>query len=116
MVRLTLTFAASGGESWRLLEALRPVVVSTHPGHGCVGWTMSVSAESGLSPCLRYVEDWATERELRERVRSESFPRLLAVMEAAHTPPRIVFELATGSRGLEFVEEARDQPVEPRLD
>jgi quinol monooxygenase YgiN len=107
VVRFTVTFAAAGNESWRLLEALRPSIVSTHPGHGCVAWTLSVSSESGRSQRLRYVEDWSSEQELRDRVRSERFRGLLAAMEAALTRPRIVFELATGSRGLEFVEEVR---------
>jgi hypothetical protein len=54
---------------------------------------------------VRYVEDWSSELELRAQVRSERFPRLLAVMETALTPPQIVFELASGSRGLDYVEE-----------
>lgn len=107
VVRFTVTFPVVGGESWRLFEALRSFIVSTHSGHGCVAWTLSLSSESGCSPCLRYVEDWASEQELRDRVRSERFPRLLAVMEAALTRPCIVFELVTGSRGLEYVEEVR---------
>ena len=114
MVRFTVTFAAVGSESWRLLEALRPSIVATHPGHGCLAWTLSVSSESGRSHRLRYIEDWSSEQELRERVRSERFRGLLAVMEAALAKPRIVFELATGSRGLEYVEEVRQAPAGER--
>ena len=110
MVRFTVTFAAVGNESWRLLEALRPLIAATHAGQGCVAWTLSVSSEAGRSPRLRYIEDWASEVELRDRVRSDGFPRLLAVMEAALVRPRIVFELPTGSRGLEYVEELRQGP------
>lgn len=110
VVRFTVTFRAVGGESWRLLEALRPLIAATHPGHGCVAWTLSVSSEAGRSPRLRYAEDWSSEVELRRRVRSDRFPRLLAVMEAALVRPRIVFELPTGSRGLEYVEELRQAP------
>jgi hypothetical protein len=72
---------------------------------GCLARRLSVSSESGSPQCVRYVEDWSSELELRAQVRSERFPRLLAVMETALTPPQIVFELASGSRGLDYVEE-----------
>lgn len=110
MVRFTVTFAAVGNESWRLLDALRPLIAATHPGHGCLAWALSLSSEAGDSPRLRYSEDWSSEVELRHRVRSDHFPRLLAVMEAALVRPQIVFELPGGSRGLEYVEELRQAP------
>ena len=110
VVRFTVTFAAVGNESWRLLEALRPFTAATHPGHGCLAWALTVSSDAGHASCLRYREDWSSEVELRDRVRSDRFPRLLAVMEAALIRPRIEFELPTGSRGLEYVEELRQAP------
>ena len=110
VVRFTVTFAAVGNESWRLLEALRPFTAATHPGHGCLAWALTVSSDAGHASCLRYREDWSSEVELRDRVRSDRFPRLLAVMEAALIRPRIEFELPTGSRGLDYVEELRQAP------
>ncbi len=110
VVRFTVTFAAVGNESWRLLEALRPFTAATHPGHGCLAWALTVSSDAGHASCLRYREDWSSEVELRDRVRSDRFPRLLAVMEAALIRPRIEFELPTGLRGLEYVEELRQGP------
>ena len=68
VVRFTVTFAAVGNESWRLLEALRPFTAATHPGHGCLAWALTVSSDAGHASCLRYREDWSSEVELRDRV------------------------------------------------
>ena len=79
-----------------------------------MAWTLSITSESGKFPCLRYVEDWASEAELRERVRSDHFPRLLALMEAALTRPDIVFNLAGDAYGLEYVEQVRGDRIRGR--
>ena len=67
----------------------------------------SLSAESADEPLIRYVEEWSSEEELRRRVRSDRFLRLVAVMEEARSAPRLTFAMASGSRGLDYVAEAR---------
>lgn len=55
---------------------------------------------------MRYVEEWATEEDMRRRVQSDSFTSLLAVMESAEKP-EVQFDFVTTTRGLDYVEEAR---------
>lgn len=56
---------------------------------GCTGCELALSAASDNPPHIRYVEDWSSEEELRTRVRSNRFQRLVAVMEEARfAPPR----------------------------
>ena len=107
MVRLTLTMSAPSGESWRLVDALRSLMVPARAEHGCVGCEVALSTESHDPSCIRYVENWSTEEDLRDRVRSDGFLSLIAVMEKALDPPRIQFELAGGTRGLDYVAEVR---------
>jgi quinol monooxygenase YgiN len=115
VVRLTLTLTAVPGESWRLIEALRSLMVPTRREHGCVSCQLQLSSESNDPSRIRYTEDWSSEEALREQVRSDRFPRLLAVLDQASEPPEIRFDLASGVRGLDFVAEvlgarARDDP------
>lgn len=107
VIRLTLTIATSPGESWRLVEALGSLMEPTRPDNGCVGCELALYSKSDDSPGIRFVEDWSSEEELRKRVRSNRFLRLVAVMEEALSPPEITFEMAGRTRGLDYVLEAR---------
>jgi quinol monooxygenase YgiN len=107
VVRLTLSITAPPGESWRLMDALRSLMVPTRREHGCVGCRLELSTESSDPSRISYVEDWSSEEDLREQVRSDRFPRLLELMEDALEPPKIEFQLAGGTRGLDYVEEVR---------
>ena len=107
VIRLTLTIATSPGESQRLVEALRSLMEPTRVEGGCTGCELALSAESDDPPHIRYVEDWSSEEELRTRVRSNRFLRLVAVMEEARSAPQLTFTLASGTRGLDYVAEVR---------
>jgi hypothetical protein len=62
----------------------------------------------GQDSTVHYVEDWATEADIRRRVVSERFTSLLAVVEAA-TKAEVQFDFVTETRGLEYVFEVREQ-------
>ena len=57
---------------------------------------------------VHYVEEWATEPEMRRRVRCAQFVSLLAVMESASNP-EVQFDFVSETRGLEYVAEARNE-------
>jgi quinol monooxygenase YgiN len=107
VIRLTLTITTSPGESSRLVEALRSLMEPTRADSGCIGCELALSAASDDPPQIRYVEEWSSEEELRTRVRSDRFLRLVAVMEAARSAPQLTFALASGARGLDYVAEVR---------
>jgi quinol monooxygenase YgiN len=104
MVRLTVTLrGASARDAQELLSTLRFLMGSTRlePGcHDCTAW-----AEPDLT--VHYTESWATEADVRRRVRSRSFTSLLSVMECASEPPDVHFDFVTATRGLDFVAEVR---------
>ena len=107
MVRLTLSITAARGESWRLIDALRSLMVPTQRERGCVGCQLLLSSESSDPARISYVEDWFSEEDLREQVRSDRFSRLLGLMECALERPQLQFQLPGGLRGLDYVEEVR---------
>ena len=95
------------GESWRLIDALRSLMVPTRRERGCVSCQLVLSSESSDPTRISYSEDWSSEADLREQVRSERFSRLLELMECASETPRLQFHLPAGVRGLDYVEEVR---------
>jgi hypothetical protein len=56
---------------------------------------------------VRYIEEWASEADLRVRVAAESFVRLAALLEASERAPRLEFTLPEGVRGVDFIEDVR---------
>jgi quinol monooxygenase YgiN len=107
VIRLTLLITAARGEAWRLIDALRSLMVPTRGERGCVSCQLELSSESSDPMRISYSEVWSSEEDLREQVRSERFLRLLELMENALEPPQLRFELPGGERGLDYVEEVR---------
>jgi len=104
MVRLKVALAASLGNTAQILEALRFLMVGTRLEEGCLGCT----AWSDQNSTVQYLEEWASEADMRQRVRSDAFTSLLAVMEAAKEPPQVQFDFITTTRGLDYVAEVRE--------
>ena len=107
MVRLTVSLAASGRRAGDLLAALRYIAVTTHREEGCVGCSVWTGQESSL----QYVEEWATEEDVRRRIRSDRFTALLSVIESASEPPGVRFDFVAHTRGLDYVAEIRGDSV-----
>jgi quinol monooxygenase YgiN len=103
MVRLTVALSAPSARSAQdLLEALRFVVLSTRVEQGCLG----CSAWTDPDSTVRYAEHWATEADMRRRVRSDSFTSLLSIVESGREP-RVQFDFVATTRGLDYVAEVR---------
>lgn len=111
MVRLTVALSAASARGTQdLLEALRFLELSTRLERGCLGCSAWVDPDS----TVRHVEEWATEPDMRRRVRSDRFTSLLAVMESAREA-QVQFDFVKETRGLDYVEEARREgPMESR--
>jgi quinol monooxygenase YgiN len=86
-----------------LLEALRFLVVGTRSEPGC----LSSSAWVEYDTKVYYVEEWATEAEMRRRVRSDQFTKLLAVVESSRDP-FVQFDFVAKTRGLDYAVEVRN--------
>jgi quinol monooxygenase YgiN len=103
MVRLTVVIRAPLRKTREVIEALRSLMVPTRLQPGCLGCYEWVDLDS----VVHYEEEWATEPDMRRRVRSDSFTSLLAVLESTTEPPRVQFDFVAMTRGLDYVEEAR---------
>jgi quinol monooxygenase YgiN len=107
MVRLTVALtAASARAADELLEGFQYLAVGTRLERGCIGCSAWMDSDS----TIRYVEEWATEPDMRLRVRSDRFTSVLAIVESAREAD-VHFDFVTTTRGLEYVEEARKETL-----
>jgi quinol monooxygenase YgiN len=103
MVRLTASIdAASLRSAQELLDAFRFLIPATRLEPGCLG----CNAWKEPGPTVYYTEEWTTEAAMRERVRSQSFTLLLAILESVQQP-RVQFDFVTSTRGLDYLAEVR---------
>jgi quinol monooxygenase YgiN len=106
MVRLSIALSATSARSAHdLLDGLRFLALGTRLEPGC----LACSAWTGPD-FLHYVEEWASEADLRQHVRSARFISVLAIMEAAEDP-RVQFDFVTSTRGLDYVAEVRSDTM-----
>jgi quinol monooxygenase YgiN len=104
MVRLTVALDPTSARCAQdFLDAFRFLVLGTRLESGCLG----CSAWTDPDATVRYVEEWLTENDMRRRVRSEGFTSLLSIVESARDP-RVQFDFVTTTRGLDYVEEVRN--------
>ena len=102
---MTIEWFVPVGQTRPMTMTLHSLAADTRTTHGCVG--CAVSTDISNRGTVRYTEEWQTEEDLRRRVRSGSFGDVVALMENTSDPPRIEFQLAHETRGLDFIEEVR---------
>jgi quinol monooxygenase YgiN len=106
MVRLTIALiTTSARAAQELLDAFRFLAIGTRLEPGCVTCTAWIGPDG-----VNYVEEWATEADMRRRVRSERFTSLLGIVDSAEEP-RVQFDFVTSTRGLDYVAEVRSDAL-----
>jgi quinol monooxygenase YgiN len=109
MVRLTVSLdATSIRAAHDLVEAFQFLIPATRQEVGCLG--CNVWRGPGLT--VHYTEEWTSEAAMRERVRSQAFTMLLAIVESVHQP-RVHFDFVTSTRGLDYLAEVRTPSPDP---
>jgi quinol monooxygenase YgiN len=102
---MTIEWQVPLGQARAISMALQSLSADTRAARGCTGCSVSTELANGVT--LRYVEDWQTEEDLRDHLRSDVFGRVIALVEAAIQPPRVEFMLPQGTRGLDYIAEVR---------
>jgi quinol monooxygenase YgiN len=109
MVRLSLTLSGPERKANQIRDALRSLAMSTRLEQGCLGCRVWLE-DDGDSRSVNYEESWATERDMRRRVRSDRFTSLLSLMEVSEESPDVHFEFVETMRGLDYIAEVRGRP------
>ena len=88
------------------LAALRSVQGPTQAEPSCSA--AQVYEEDGPGAAILYVEEWDSESEFREHVRSELYRRVLAAVDLSKSAPEVRFYDVSHVQGLELVQQIRD--------
>jgi quinol monooxygenase YgiN len=106
MIHATVTIVARRSQRKGILQALKSLLASTPGEAGCLRCHLHEGVEKKGSFIL--VEEWATPADFQRRLRSESYLRLLQVMELSAEPPEVRFLEVTGTMGMEAIHAARE--------
>ena len=93
-----------------MVDALRSVMLPARLERGCT--RARILRDVDAADSIDYLEEWQSAEDLQERIRSASFGRLLALMEAAPSAPSLEFRDVSGVHGLEYVAAVRALSLE----
>jgi hypothetical protein len=69
-----------------------------------------VYVEDGRNDTILYTEEWDSEEEFCEHMRSELYRRILAAMDISKSAPELCFYQVSATQGLELVYQIRNSP------
>jgi quinol monooxygenase YgiN len=92
----------------QVLELLRSVQGPTQVKPCCL--TAQVYVEEGHNDTILYTEEWDSDAEFCEHMRSELYRRVLAAMDISKSAPELRFYKVSTAQGLELVDQIRNSP------
>jgi len=105
VIQTVLKIKVSPNRMNDLVQALKSLTVSARAEHGLIGCTLY--QEVGDETALRFIEDWQTEDDLENQIRSNRYTQLLALMETAAELPSLEFRTVAQTRGLDYLQAVR---------
>ena len=103
VVRLTVALRPCATKIQDLVDAFRFLLATTRLEPGCLGAWVWTDPDS----VVHYLEEWATEGDMRHRVQSPRFTPVLGLLESSQEDPHLQFDFVTMTRGLDYVAEVR---------
>jgi quinol monooxygenase YgiN len=105
MIVGTLSILPAPDRRAEVLKVFRAVQGPLLAQPGCVA--CHIYEEQGSERALVLVERWESEPALEAHLRSESYRRILGVMELSGRPPEVCFDHVSASEGMELIERSR---------
>ncbi len=105
MIIATLRMAARPEKREEVEQIVRGILESTRVQRGCLSYSFCRDVEDENAYLI--IERWATQTDLEEFIRSESYRKLLAAMELLAKPPEVKINAISYTAGLEAIKAAR---------
>lgn len=103
----TIKMTPPSREKHKILGAFQALLSRAGGSPGCL--ECSFFAEPDPGDAILIVERWRSEEDLRRHVQSDTYRRILELVELSQEPPEIHFYRVVESSGLELVEGIRGQ-------
>jgi quinol monooxygenase YgiN len=104
-----LRIKTSAIRTTELIQALRSLMRPARAEKGFLASQISLDVDDANA--VRYEEQWESEEDLENQVRSSRYTRLLALMESASERPALEFHFVSETRGLEYVAAVRGEEL-----
>lgn len=88
-----------------MLTALRSVQGPTQSLSHCL--SCELLEEDGPQEAILYMQQWDSEEELHQHIRSDLYSRVLGISELSRIPPEFNFHYVEKSRQLDLIEALR---------
>ena len=88
-----------------IVDLIRPIIGPTEAQPGCL--YNRLYCETDDDDSLVLLQEWRSQDDVDEFIRSDHFKRLLAAMDLASQRPEISFNRVSSKAGLELVEKIR---------
>jgi len=108
MIVSKLRLFPSPEQRHQALELLRSVQGPTQVKPCCLA--AQVYEEDGYNGAILYTEEWDSEPEFCEHVRSELYRRVLAAIDISKSAPELHFYRVSKAQGLELIDQIRNSP------
>ena len=105
MIIATLRMAARPERREEVEQIVRGILESTRVQRGCQSYSFCQDVEDANSYFI--LEQWATQADLEEFIRSKNYRKLLAAMELLSEPPEVKINAISYTAGLEAIKAAR---------
>ncbi len=105
MIQLLICLPVTAAAVKDVIDALRSVMLTARLDRACARARILVDADAPQS--VWYVEEWCCRDSLEQRIRSEPFAQLVALMEAVTCPPSMEFRTVSDVQGLEYAESVK---------
>jgi quinol monooxygenase YgiN len=92
----------------QVLELLRSVQGPTQDKPCCLA--VQVYEEDGCTGAILYTEEWDSESEFCDHLRSDLYRRVLAAVDISNSAPELCFYRVSATQGLELVDQIRNSP------
>lgn len=90
-------------------QLLRTLIEPTRAEPGCV--SCRLYHEFNDPNVVTWIEEWRAERDLKRRLNSQQFKKVLAALDMSSMQPEIRFDTVVHTAGMQLIEEARGVPT-----
>jgi quinol monooxygenase YgiN len=108
MIVSKLRLFPSPEQRYQVLELLHSVQGPTQVKPCCLA--VQIYEEDGCNGAILYTEEWESEPEFCDHVRSELYRRVLATIDISKSAPELCFYRVSTAQGLELVDQLRNSP------
>jgi quinol monooxygenase YgiN len=109
MIIATINIRVIQEKRAELLQTLRSMTKQILKEKGCKGCNFYQAVEDENAFTL--VEEWDTQEEMDNHMKSDMFGALLGTKNLLSEPPEIKFEVVSYTAGIEVVEKAREESL-----